>query len=145
MRKKIFINASLSTIAEQRFNNELVEIANELGFDVYFPQEVIPPQNNASATRIFEANLQAIKDCDIVLSVLDKPGLGVIFELSYALAINKTIMVFRSDRQDYLGKVIEGLWEKLQQKYKAQTLDELKDVLRKILEESSNDSIRFGH
>lgn len=135
MRKRVFINAPLSTLAEQRLNKEISEIVNEQGFECYFPQEVIPPGSNTSATRIVEANIQAVKNCDIVLSVLDKPGLGVIFELAYALALNKTIIVFRSDKQDYLGKVIEGLWERLEQKNKARTLEKLKEILKTYAEE----------
>jgi len=130
MRKRIFINAPLSTLAEQQFNEEIAQIMTDLGFEFYLPQEAIPPANSTSATSIFEANLQAVKNCDIVLSILDKPGLGVIFELAYALAINKPVILFRSDKQDYLGKVIEGLWEKHDPKNKSRTLEQLKRILK---------------
>ncbi|MCK4386420.1 MAG: nucleoside 2-deoxyribosyltransferase [candidate division Zixibacteria bacterium] len=130
MRKKIFVNAPLSTLAEQQLNKEITKIVKELGFEIYLPQEVIPPGTNASAKRVFEANLQAVKDGDIVLSVLDKPGLGVIFELAYALALKKSVILFRSDKQDYLGKIIEGLWGSFEEKNKAQTLEKLKKILK---------------
>lgn len=135
MRKTIFINASLSTLSEQWLNKEFSEIIKELGFEVYLPQEVIPPGTNAAAVRIFEANVQAVKNCDILLSVLDKPGLGVVFEIAYALALNKTIILFRSDMQNYLGKVIEGLWQSFDSQKKAQTIEELKLILRVLEKE----------
>jgi nucleoside 2-deoxyribosyltransferase len=135
MRKKIFINAPLSTMAEQELNKKIVDIVKKLEFEFYFPQEVIPPGTNTAAVRIFEANVQAVKNCDIVLSVLDKPGLGVVFEIAYALAMNKTIILFRSDMQNYLGKVMEGLWQSFDSRKKAQTIEELRQILKAFAKE----------
>lgn len=114
-------------------NKKIAKIIRDLGLIIYLPQEVIPPGTNASPKQIFEANLVAVKDSDIIVSVLDKPGLGVSFELAYALALNKTIVAFRSDKQEYLGKILEGLWESLNEKHKASSLKELKYALEALL------------
>lgn len=134
MPKRIFFNAPLSSLAEQRLNSEIAQMVRDLGFEIYLPQIEIPPTGNTSATRVFESNIQAVRHSDIILSVLDKPGLGVAFELGYAIAINKIIIAFRSDEQDYLGKVLEGLWKSLEARYKAQTLEELKEILGRNVE-----------
>ena len=127
--KKVFLNAGLSSLAEQEFNKSLVKMLRKYNFEVYSPQEVLPPGIQVSATEIYNANLSAIAGSDIILCVLDKPGLGVIFELAQALAMKKKVIIFRSDIQDYLGKIIEGLWESIDNKYKAQNLQQLNDIL----------------
>lgn len=126
LRKTVFINASLSSLAERAFNAEIEKVTKELGFQCYLPQAALPPEKDVRARNVFLENMEAIAECDILLSVLDKPGLGVVFELGYAKAMGKDIIAFRSDEQDYLGKVVEGLWEGLPDDCKARTLDELR-------------------
>lgn len=126
---RVFINASLSSLAERQLNKEITKILDNLGVDYYLPQEAIPPAENVDSTAVLEANLRAIKGCDVVLSILDKPGLGVIFELGQALAMKKPVVLFRSDMQDYMGKIMEGVWEV--ERDKARSLEELKTILRR--------------
>jgi len=73
-----------------------------------------------------------VEQCDLVLSVLDEPGEGVIFELGFAYALGKPIFAFRSNGQSYLGKVVEGLWLELPESQKAKTLDELRSRLKHL-------------
>lgn len=137
------MNSSLSSLAEQLLNSKIANILIDLGYSVYLPQEIIPPNKNSSSIDIFNANLIAIKNCDIVLSILDKPGLGVAFELGFAISINKPTILFRSDVQDYLGKIMEGLWELTDINFKASSLEELRLVMKKFVKRSaSNDIIR---
>jgi nucleoside 2-deoxyribosyltransferase len=130
--KKIFLNAPLSSLAEQRFNRQLQELITRRGFACYSPQEVIPPGTDTSPMDILNANTRAVDECDIILSVLDKPGFGVIFELAYGYAKNKEMVLLRTDKQDYLGKMIEGLWQTVVRDRKANSLDELEEVLRTL-------------
>ena len=116
----------------QKFNAELVEIIRAEGFEVYLPQEEMPPGLDIPSSEILKGNLKAIEKCDIVLSVLDHAGLGVALELGYAIANGKVILAFRSDLQDYLGKVLEGFWDNIEENAKARNFDELKDILRNL-------------
>lgn len=131
---RVFLNAPLSTLAEQRLNDVISSLVVDLGFTCYSPQEKIPPGSSLAPAVIFEENRRAVDESDIILCVLDKPGLGVVFELGYALAQGKTIVAFRSDQQDYLGKVLEGLWERLDTDRKATTLDRLREILSQLRE-----------
>lgn len=127
---KVFLNSSLSHIAAQILNRKIKEILEEEGFTCILPQDILPPEPGTDPKEVFRQNVEFIKQCDIVLSVLDAPGEGVIFELGVAYVSGKPIIAFRSDKQSYLGKVIEGFWLTLPKSRKATTLEELRSTLK---------------
>ena len=130
---RVFFNAPLSSLAERLFNEELKRVLEEEGFECIMPQEILPPGPNTDPIKILRNNQQLMESSDIVLSVLDKPGEGVIFELGVAFAIGKPIVIFRSDEQDYLGKVVEGIYELMPEDRKAGNPQELRKIIRKCL------------
>lgn len=132
MKKTVFINSTLAPLMAQRFNEELVKIVKKEGFEVHLPQRVMPPNTSIPAIRIMKENIKAIEKCDVMLSVLDHVGLGVAFEIGYAIAKNKVLIAFRTDFQNYLGKILEGFWDSLEPEKKAQDFDELRRVLRNL-------------
>jgi nucleoside 2-deoxyribosyltransferase len=127
---QVFLNAPLSYIAAQILNLSIKKILEEEGFSCIFPQEILPPGTDVNPVKVFSQNTDFVKKCDVVLSVLDAPGEGVLFELGYAYALCKPIVAFRSNGVGYLGKVIEGLWKQLPESQKATTLEELRCKLR---------------
>lgn len=129
--KTVFINAPLSTMAEGRLNDEIDRIVKGIGFRTYLPQANIPPGLDVDPLKVIRANIVAVRKSDLVLTVLDKPGLGVAFELGYSVACKKKVIAFRTDPQDYLGKVVEGFWKDLPKESKATTFMELELILRK--------------
>jgi nucleoside 2-deoxyribosyltransferase len=143
MQKTVFLSAPLSTLAEQNLNAAITEIIRETGLTCFAPQENLPPGRGIAATAIFQQNVDAVTDCDIVLVLLDKPGSGVIFELAYGFALKKTIIAFRSDQQDYLGKIIEGFWELTPSDCKARTLDELRQIFSRLAAIEEPESIEM--
>lgn len=131
---RVFLNAPLSHVAAQLLNEQIKALLEEEGFECIFPQEILPPGPEASPIEVFKQNTRFVKDCDVVLTVLDAPGEGVFFELGLAYALGKPIIIFRSDRQNYLGKVIEGLWQMMPDLRKATTLEKLRSVVRRLKE-----------
>lgn len=129
---RIFLNASLSSQAERLFNRRLKRILTQEGFECLLPQEILRPGKNVDSVQILKNNVRFIKSCDILLAVLDKPGEGVIFELGVAFALNKPIIVFRSEEQDYLGQIIEGLYKTIPKDRKATNVKELRSVLKNV-------------
>lgn len=125
MSKTLFLSSPLSTLAEQNLNTTVATIVRGAGYHCYVPQEHLPPGGGATSTQVFQHNITAVSKVDLVLGVLDKPGSGVVFELAYAYALGKQILVFRSDKQDYLGKILEGFWEATPPRLRATTLEEL--------------------
>ena len=130
---RVFLNASLSSSGKRIFNERLKRIVIEEGLECLLPQEILPPGRNLDEVEILKTNQRLIESSDIVLSVLDKPGEGVIFELGVAFALGKPIIIFRSNEQDNLGKIIEGIYKLLPQDRKTGNLRELRTILRKCL------------
>lgn len=138
-KKRVFINAALSTLALRSFNDQLRRVVEEMGFETYLPQTVLSPTEPHPAEEILRVNVKAVEECDIVLGVLDSAGLGVSFEIGYALARRKPIIAFRSDLRTYLGKIMEGFWDSLDADSKARTLDELRSVLCRLKTKLGNE------
>lgn len=132
MPKTLFLSSPLSTLAEQNLNATLAIMARGLGYHCYVPQEHLPPGGGATSIEVFEHNIAAVGAHDLVLGVLDKPGSGVVFELAYAYALRKPIVVFRSDKQDYLGKILEGFWDATPRTHRATSLEELETQLARL-------------
>lgn len=91
---RIFLNASLSSLDKRLFNERLKRIVTREGCECLLPQEILPPGQNIDDVEILENNKRLIESSDIVLSVLDEPGEGVIFELGVAFALGKPIVIF---------------------------------------------------
>ncbi len=134
IRPTVFLNSPLSNLASQLLNIKIRNILEDEGYSCILPQKILPPTLSADPEKVFRQNVEFVKECDIVLSVLDAPGEGVIFELGVAHALGKPIIAFRSNGQSYLGKVIEGLWLVLPESQKATSLNELKNKLRTFRE-----------
>lgn len=130
---RVFLNASLSSPDKRIFNERLKRIVTEEGLECLMPQEILPPGQNIDDVDILKSNKRLIESSDVVLSVLDEPGEGVIFELGVASALGKPIIIFRSDEQDYLGKVVEGVYKLLPEEMKTGDLQELGAVIRKCI------------
>jgi len=130
---RVFFNAPLSSLAERFFNEQLKCILEEEGFKCIMPQEILPPGPNTAPVKILRNNQHLIESSDIVLSVLDKPGEGVIFELGVAFTLGKSIVIFRSDEQDYLGKIVEGIYNLIPNDRKTGNPQELGPIIRKCL------------
>lgn len=129
---KVFLNAPLSDTVAQNMNIKIKKILEEEGFICILPQEILPPGTNVDPKEVLRRNVELVKKCDIVLSLLDAPGEGVIFELGLAHALGKRIVAFRSNKVCFHGKVVEGLWSKLPESRKAMTLDELRSKLKRL-------------
>ena len=129
---RLFLNASLAEPSDQSRNVEVLEIIGRFpNLSCYAPQIEVPLGTPLSAQEILQKNLEAIWEADVVLTVLDNPGVGVGVELGYTLHAAKPIIAFRPSNA-YLGKMLEGLWESLPADYKATTLDGLHAVLSRL-------------
>jgi nucleoside 2-deoxyribosyltransferase len=132
---QVFLNASLAGKGDRGRNAELVKHIRSRGFRcLYVPQEELPVGGKYTATQIKNANVEAIRKADVVVSVLDNPGLGVAFELSLALEIGKPVVLYRSSSQQDLGKMIEGVWEEFPPSRKAETIKGMLACLEHLAE-----------
>ena len=99
---KIYLAAPLFSEAEREFNAKIAGILREKKYAVHLPQEVgddSSTRDEAETERIFEYNLKALDECDIVVAVVDGADAdsGTAWEIGYAYAVKKRIILLRTD------------------------------------------------
>lgn len=99
---KIYLAGPLFTEAEMDFNLKLHKFLKENLYDVYLPQEIGDTSNSRyreEHVRIFEMHLNALEECDIIVSVIDgaDSDSGTSWEMGYGFAKGKTIISLRTD------------------------------------------------
>lgn len=93
---KIYLAGPLFTFAEQKFNSELRDYLEELGYEVYLPQEEC---KDPSSHEIFMKCVHGVTISDAVLAVLDGADAdsGTCWEVGYAYATGKPVIGLRTD------------------------------------------------
>ena len=102
--KIIYLAAPLFSEAEREFNRKLRDQVIERGFSVFLPQEdsndTTDMRHEEKQSYIFNENLKAIDNSDIIIAVLDGGSdvdSGTAWELGYAFANKKTVLALKTD------------------------------------------------
>lgn len=95
--KIIYFAAPLFTMAERRFNEELVDAIqagydNQIGF-------IMPQKFGGSPAALYSQCLENLKICDEVVAMIDGAEMdaGTAFEIGVATAIGKKVIAVRTD------------------------------------------------
>lgn len=103
---KIFIAGPLFSQAEREFNLKLDKFLREYGFETILPQrdvgelwKHVKKHGRQAYQTIYEGDLRAIEEADIVIAVLDGPDVdsGTAFEVGYACAKGKPVIGLKTD------------------------------------------------
>ncbi len=111
--KKLYIAGPLFSKAELDFNNKIKNILLPY-FSIFLPQEdgellveneKTGEESRIARKRIFLQDIEALKECDCVLMLLDGRTIdeGACFELGYAYANKKVCVGFQSDPRRLLN------------------------------------------
>jgi len=99
MKHKIYLSGPLFSEAEISWGgNAKAFLENRLeNVEIVWPHEI--PAPGASPGEIFQANLQALQQCDLLVAILDGPQVddGVAWEVGYFFSQGKTILGIRTD------------------------------------------------
>lgn len=106
-KKRIYLAAPLFNDMELSYNRHLKKILSDF-FDVFLPQEdglllrnIVRngTPTNIAERMIFDADIQAMRDSDIILAVLNGAHIdeGVSFELGFCYATGKRCIGLKSD------------------------------------------------
>ncbi|QAZ68479.1 nucleoside 2-deoxyribosyltransferase [Solidesulfovibrio carbinolicus] len=102
---RVYLAGPLFTLAERRFMAHLRDLAGELPGvepvwpgDLFTDEEVAALGNNAKS-RLFAGCRDALESCDLIVAVLDGPGVddGTAWELGYAHARGLPAWGLRTD------------------------------------------------
>ena len=107
MKPRLYIAGPLFSAAEKSFNREVKTVLSQF-FAVYLPQDdgellvdlVADGENvDTAMNRVFEGDLEAIRNSDVLLMILDgrAPDEGACFELGYAYSLNKLCVGLQTD------------------------------------------------
>ena len=116
---RIYLAAPLFNDIERSRNVRLRDLLKDAGHSVYLPQEdggllYTAREPEKSRKRLFEADVEAIKNTDAIVCVLDGrvPDEGMCVELGIAYALNKKCIGYQTDarRLDQYGNslMIDG-------------------------------------
>ncbi|TRZ78591.1 hypothetical protein D4R87_00325 [bacterium] len=112
-KRKVFIAAPLFNELERKRNTEIKKIIEKLNFDVFLAQDNVGlsynmiNKNNKRDVRkkIFQCDVEGLKQCDIVLFLLDGrvPDEGGCVEIGMAYAWGKTCIGYKTDNRSMDG------------------------------------------
>lgn len=98
---KIYLAGPLFNEPERVFNHRIAEILRESGYEVWLPQENFPAavESEEEKKRVFEADLKALKSCELVVAVLEGECIdsGTVFEVGYAYARGIPVVGVKTD------------------------------------------------
>lgn len=144
--RKVYIAAPLFSGIEKRFNLELNEFIKSLGFDTCLPQldgGLVSELVRQGVTRerasklMFEKDIDAIKEADILVFVLDGrvPDEGGCVELGIAYALGKQCVGYKTDIRSLVDGTDNLMITGILGDNIARTFSELASLLRKLMSE----------
>jgi nucleoside 2-deoxyribosyltransferase len=100
---KLYFAGPLFTTPERTWNAEVVDALRAAGHDIFLPQEKEPGKDAAG---IFAADVGGIDWADGLVAIMDglDPDSGTSWEVGYAYASRKPIVLVRTDFRDLAGK-----------------------------------------
>ena len=138
---KVYIASKLTNKKQRELNNRIYNLCIKFGLKVFLPQKELPLGSRITARHILETNEKAVDDSDFIIAVFDRAGVGVAMELERARMLKKNIIGYRSKRSqesEYLGKMLQGAWDRLPKRLKTGCIRELENILSKVSYERSN-------
>jgi nucleoside 2-deoxyribosyltransferase len=102
---KIFLAAPLFNKSQRDFNAKIAKKLRDEGFDVWLAQEhrFISKGTRREKEKIFQEDIQALRESDIVVGVLDGKDVdaGTAFELGCAYILGKKLVGLKTDYRTF--------------------------------------------
>jgi len=133
---KIYIAGPLCTKENREFLEELDKMCKEMGFATFLPHRDcgLYEGDNGRIEEIAKRDLEEIKECDVMIGVLNGicVGAGTAWEMGYAQAIGKRVIGLKSDRSieesiSDISVIIAGCVEVVE------SVDRLREELEKLI------------
>ena len=152
MKKKLYLaNPYGFSKQTKKLLSEFINIFNEFNIEVYEPFERtkhLEDKKDNWAYELAKSNFQDLKKCDCIFAIVNgtPPDEGVMIELGIAIALNKTIFLFRDDFRNCSDSnqyplnlmLFIGLPKENWTKYYFQSLQEIKSNKKGFVEWAKN-------
>jgi len=114
MGLSIYIAGPLFSKSELEFNKQICETLEVKGYEVFLPQRdgkdlsqmlEVGLSFEEANRRIFESDMKAVRECDLVVFVMDGrvPDEGACVEVGYAYGLGKECIGLKTDSRSLMG------------------------------------------
>jgi nucleoside 2-deoxyribosyltransferase len=99
MRPRIYFAGPLFCRAERDYNERARSELEAEGYEVFLPQDIVPPAGDDMHVALFEADMEELHRCDVFVYNLDGrvPDEGAAVELGYAYAAGIPCFAIKTD------------------------------------------------
>lgn len=104
-RKNVYLAGPFFNISQRWLVDEARRYLTEFGLEVFSPVHDV---GSGPAEKVAPADIAAIDNCDLMLAILDGLDSGTLFEVGYARARNKPVIVFAQAVADEDLKMVTG-------------------------------------
>ena len=126
-KKKSFISSTIRSEWNQSYNQHLCTRLESAGFHCFLPQRDVNPSCGAN---VFLQNTQAIKEADVVLTVVKNENVNLGVEAGFAFAIDKPIIIL-CDKQSHLPSMLLGVGRQI---FRVAELEDIEDYIEQLMQ-----------
>ncbi len=146
MKKTVYIAGPLFSESELEFNRRMNEFLKNLGFDTFLPQEdghLLSEltekgfEKDDAIQMIFQKDVEKIKECDIIVFVMDGrvPDEGACVEIGLAYAYEKECFGLKTDSRSLMSDMDNPLIIGAVKGRIAKSFPELESFLKPFIKE----------
>jgi nucleoside 2-deoxyribosyltransferase len=105
IRRRVYLAGPFFDLAQVWMVEQARNSLRDMGLKVFSPYHDV---GLGSANDVVVQDLQAIKDCDLMLAITDGLDAGTVYEIGYARALNKPVVVYSERHKGESLKMMEG-------------------------------------
>jgi len=131
--KLIYVAGPLFSMHERWYLEQIAGALEGVGYRTFVPHRdagLVKPGSVEERYRIFHADMEALKACDLCVALLSGPDhdSGTSAELGYLYALGKPCFGITDDKRAFLNNIVWGICD--YGKQIVATVDELLEMLR---------------
>lgn len=108
-RKKIYLAGPFFTVAERFLVKEIHDVLESFDVEVFSPYHDAGISTNKDGNReLLKKDIEHLEDCDVVLGILSGNDPGTIFEIGYAKALRKRVIILYENYKETDMFMFEG-------------------------------------
>lgn len=104
-KPKVYLAGPFFTLAQLWMVREARNNLRDMGLDVFSPYHDV---GRGSAEDVVEKDLEGIRECDLLFAIGDGLDAGTIYEIGYARALSKPVVVYAENESEEDKKMMEG-------------------------------------
>ncbi|WP_251359111.1 PfkB family carbohydrate kinase [Kangiella sp. TOML190] len=104
-KKKVYLAGPFFTLSELWMINEAKYYIESFGMETFSPFHEI---GIGTADEVVQKDIDAIKDCDVMYAIFNGTDPGTLFEIGYAISLNKPVIILAENPKAEELKMYDG-------------------------------------